>query len=115
MVMAMAQYSSFGQVVSGHADFSVGSVPDCLNKAQSALTELLMGDVELANVQVILGLITIFQGTSDIRPAVFFISTALRLCQGLGIHRRDSDFYRKTTPRQALQPKRVFWIAYILD
>jgi hypothetical protein len=48
VLMAIAQYCSFGQVGFGHADFSVGSAPDCLNKAQSALTEILMGDVELA-------------------------------------------------------------------
>ncbi|KAL1606145.1 hypothetical protein SLS60_003546 [Paraconiothyrium brasiliense] len=108
--MAIAQYCSFG-----HASFSVGSVSDCLNKAQSALTEILMGDVELANLQVVLGLVIVFQGTSDIRPAVFLISTALRLCQVLGIHRSDSDLYGETTSRKALQLRRVFWIAYILD
>jgi hypothetical protein len=115
VVMAIAQYCSYGQVDFGHADFSIGSVLDCLNKAQSALTEILMGDVELANLQVVLGLVIIFQGTSDIKPAVFLVSTALRLCQVLGIHRSDSDFYGNTTPREALQMRRVFWIAYILD
>jgi len=115
VVMAIAQYCSLGQFGFRHADSSVGSVPDCLNKAQSALTEILMGDVELANLQVVLGLVIIFQGTSDIRPAVFLISTALRLCQVLGIHRSDSDFYSNANPREALQWRRVFWIAYILD
>jgi hypothetical protein len=115
VVMAIAQYCSFGQVGFSHADFSVGSVPDCLNKAQSTLTEILMGDVKLANLQVVLGLVIIFQGTSDIKPAGFLISTALRLCQLLGIHRSDSDSYGNTTPREALQLRRVFWIAYILD
>jgi hypothetical protein len=115
VVMAIAQYCSFGQIGFGHADFSFSSVQDCLNKAQSALTEILMGDIELANLQVVLGLVIIFQCTSDIKPAVFLISTALRLCQVLGIHRSDSDFYGNATPREALQPKRVFWIAYILD
>lgn len=115
VVMAIAQHCSFGQFGFGHADLSIGSVPDCLNKAQSALTEILMGDIELANLQVVLGLVIIFQGTSDIRPAVFLISTALRLCHLLGIHRSDSDFYGKTTPKEALQLRRVFWIAYILD
>ena len=115
VVMAMAQYCSFGQVGFGHTDSSIGSVSDCLNKAQSVLTEILMGDVELANLQVVLGLVIVFQSTSDIKPAVFLISTALRLCQVLGIHRSDSDFYRNATPREALQLRRVFWIAYIFD
>jgi hypothetical protein len=115
VAMAIAQYSSFGQVTFGHVDEGVGSVPDCLDKAQSVLTEILMGDVELGNLQVVLGLVILFQGTSDVRPAVFLISTALRLCQVLGIHRIDSDFYRNSTPREALQACRVFWIAYILD
>jgi hypothetical protein len=115
VVMAIAQYCSFGKIGFSHADFSIGSVPDCLNKAQSALTEILMGEVELTSLQVVLGIVMIFQGISDIRPAVFLISTALRLCQVLGIHRMDSDLYGNTTPREALQLRRVFWIAYILD
>jgi hypothetical protein len=115
VVMGIAQHSSFGQVNSSHVDSSVGSVSDCLNNAQSALTEILMGDVEVASLQVILGLVIIFQGTSDIRPAVFLISTALRLCQVLGLHRGDSELYGNSTPREALQLRRVFWIAYILD
>lgn len=115
VVMAIAQYHGSSQVGFGHTDVSVGSVQDCLSKAQSALTEILMGDVELANLQVLLGLVMIFQSTSDIKPAVFLLSTALRLAQVLGIHRSDSEFYRNSTPREALQRKRVFWIAYILD
>jgi len=117
MIMANAQYCNFGQVGAGidHVDFSIGSVTDCLSKAQSVLSDILMGDVELANLQVLLGLVIVFQNTPDIRPAVYLISTALRLCQLLGIHRSDSDFYSNATPREALQMRRVFWIAYILD
>jgi hypothetical protein len=115
VVMGIAQHSSFGQVNSSYVDSSVSSVSNCLNNAQSALTEILMGDVELESLQVVLGLIMIFQGTSDIRPAVFLISTALRLCQVLGLHRGDSELYGNSTPREALQSRRVFWIAYILD
>jgi hypothetical protein len=101
VVIAITQYFSSGHVEFGHADF-VSSVPDCLNKALSALTEILMGDVELSNLQVVLGLVTVFHATLDMKPAVFLISTGLRLCQILGIHRSDSDFYKSSTPRDAI-------------
>ena len=115
VVMGMAQYCSFGQVGLRYPDSSVGSVTDCLNKAQSVLTEILMGDASLANLQVVLGLVIIFQGTSDVKPAVFLMATAVRLSQVLGLHRSDSECYGNDPPRDALQRRRVFWIAYILD
>jgi hypothetical protein len=115
VVMGIAQHCSFSQVDFAQTDSSLGSVSDCLNKAQSALTEILMGDIEVASLQVVLGVAIIFQGTSDIRPAVFLIPTALRLCQILGLHRGDSDIYSNSTADEALQLRRVFWIAYILD
>lgn len=116
VVMAISQYCTAGQ--SGHrsADFSVNSsISDCLSKAQSALTELLTGDVELANLQVVLGLVIVFHATSDIKPAVFLISTALRLCQVLGLHRSDSSIYRNANHKELLQYTRVFWVTFILD
>ncbi|KAH7378411.1 fungal-specific transcription factor domain-containing protein [Phaeosphaeria sp. MPI-PUGE-AT-0046c] len=116
VVMAISQYCITGQFDHGNTDFSIGSsVSHCLGNAQSVLTELLMGDVELANLQVVLGLVIVFQATSDVKPAVFLMSTAIRLSQVLGIHRSDSYIYRNASRRDALQYERVFWITYILD
>ncbi|PVI05791.1 hypothetical protein DM02DRAFT_583926 [Periconia macrospinosa] len=115
VVMAITQHCSFGQAGFGRGDLFVDSAQDCLNKAQSVLTEILMGDVELANLQIVLGLVMVFQGTSDIKPAVFLISTAVRLSQVLGIHRNDSTIYRNAASKDALQLKRVFWVTFILD
>lgn len=116
VVMAISQYCAPGRLDQGNGSFSAGSrVSDCLSKAQSALTELLMGDVEVANLQVVLGLVIVFHATSDAKPAVFLIPTALRLCQVLGIHRSDSEMYRNASYRDALQYRRIFWITYILD
>lgn len=116
VVMAIAQYCVIGEPDHSNANFSFdSSVSDCLGKAQSALTELLMGEIELANLQVVLGLVIVFHATSDVKPAVFLMSTAIRLSQVLGLHRSDSYIYRDSSRRDVLQYQRVFWITYILD
>lgn len=112
VVMALAQYYSPGSIDLGQVDLHV---TDCLNKAQSVLTDILMGDAELVDLQVLLGLVIVFRATSNIKPAVFLISTALRLAHGLGVHRSDGHLYNNSAPRDSLQLRRVFWIAYILD
>lgn len=115
ITLAMAQHCSFGQAGTANSHSPDSSVTNCLNKAQSALTEMLMGDVKLENLQVVLGLVIVFQSTSNIKPAIFLISTALRLCQLLGVHRNDSECYRNADARTVLQIRRVFWISYTLD
>lgn len=91
------------------------SVSGCLENAQSVLAEILAEDMDLQHVQILLGLGTLFLGArpDDVRAAMMFVSTAMRLAQAMGMHRRD--YYEGTAPPEAIQRRRVFWIAYILD
>lgn len=99
------------------------SVAECLENAQSVLNNVLAGDMDLQHVQILLGLGILFLGArpDDVRPAMMFVSTAMRLAQAMGMHRReyyDNNYayhYAGTAPSEAIQRKRVFWIAYILD
>lgn len=72
-----------------------------------------MGDAELLHVQVLIGMVILFQGTRDLKPATMLIAIALRLAHELGLHTRRSVGYLDAT--QVLERDRVFWIAYILD
>lgn len=91
------------------------TVAKCLENAQSVLSDVLAGDIDLQNVQILLGLGILFLGAKpyDIRPPMIFVSTAMRFAQAMGMNRRD--YYEGTAPLEAIQRRRVFWIAYILD
>lgn len=84
-----------------------------LHNAQTVLSEVIMGDAELLHVQVLIGMVILFQGTRDLKPATMLIAIALRLAHELGLHTRRSVGYLDAT--QVLERDRVFWIAYILD
>ncbi|KAK5049320.1 hypothetical protein LTR84_004249 [Exophiala bonariae] len=83
-----------------------------LNNAQSVLSEVIMGEGDLLNVQILVGMVLILQGMQDLKPAIMLIAIALRLAHELGLHRRKPESLNKS---KALEQDRVFWIAYLLD
>ncbi|KAG5768742.1 hypothetical protein H9Q72_003814 [Fusarium xylarioides] len=84
-----------------------------MNKAQSVLNDIMLGDSSLLDVQTIVGMVVLLQATSDLKPASALIPIALRLAHGLGLHSRSDSEH--LSPSEALEGDRVFWIAYILD
>lgn len=107
IAMALAQYQASQPP---HAEVSV---VDCLRKAQSVLSEIIISDAELTNVQVVLGLVLLFIGSPDPRPSTVLLATAMKLVHTMRLHRRDG--YHGLPDSELLQRRRVFWIAYILD
>ncbi|XXG94704.1 DNA-directed RNA polymerase I subunit RPA2 [Hypoxylon texense] len=91
----------------------IGNTATYLNNVQSVLTEVIMRQTDLANVQVLLGLSVLFWSAEDSGPALILIGTALRLAHSLGLHTRKSSKHYSHT--MAMQRNRVFWMAYILD
>ncbi|OQV08766.1 Fungal specific transcription factor domain-containing protein [Cladophialophora immunda] len=83
-----------------------------LHNAQTVLSEVIMGGADLLNVQILIGMVILFQGMQDLKPATMLIAIALRLAHELGLHTRRAE-YPDTS--QVLERDRVFWIAYILD
>ncbi|KIW38628.1 uncharacterized protein PV06_09580 [Exophiala oligosperma] len=83
-----------------------------LHNAQTVLSEVIMGDSDLVNVQIVLGMVLLFQGTRDLKPATMLIAVALRLAHELDLQTRRSECIE---PSQTLERARVLWIAYILD
>ncbi|KAH8657206.1 fungal-specific transcription factor domain-containing protein [Tricladium varicosporioides] len=93
--------------------FSTKTTAEYLNKAQSVLTEMMMRSASLINVQVLAGLVMLYQGAQDMGPPTMLVAIALRLAHGLGLqNRRNSEHLDASV---ALQRSHVFWIIYILD
>lgn len=84
-----------------------------LGKAHSVLPELALGDVQLLNVQVLVGMVMLIQGAQDLQPALILLATTMRLAHKIGLHSRA--FSAHLCPTVARQRACVFWLAYILD
>lgn len=84
-----------------------------INNVQSVLNEIVIDEPTLLALQVVLGLVLVFHGSSDPRPAAIMVATAMRLVHGLNLHTKTTAEYIE--PLEELQRNRTFWIAYILD
>lgn len=87
-----------------------------LNKAQLVISEVILpgsGHLELLNIQVLVGMLLLLQGSDDLRPASILIATTMRLAHSIGLNdRRFSSEFDADTARQRAN---VFWLAYIID
>lgn len=83
----------------------------CIRNVQSVTTELMAWSGDLLGFQVLLGMVILFQGTTNPQLAIVLIGSAIRLAQSMGL---PSAKTADDTAASA-QRFRVFWIAYILD
>ncbi|KAI0543216.1 fungal-specific transcription factor domain-containing protein [Xylaria digitata] len=86
---------------------------ECIRNVQSATTEFMAWNKDLLGVQVLLGMVILFQGTTDLRLATVLIGAAIRLAQAMGLPSRKG--LDGLTSTESFQRRLVFWIAYILD
>ncbi|GKT63239.1 fungal specific transcription factor domain-containing protein [Colletotrichum tofieldiae] len=84
-----------------------------ISNVQSVLNQLVINEPSLLALQIVLGLVLVFHGSSDQGPASIMIATAMRLAQTLKLHTDSED--GNFEPAETLQRTRVFWIAFILD
>ena len=87
-------------------------VSSYINNAQSVLSDLIAGEVDLSTIRVLVGMVLLFQTMPDLRPATLLIASALRLAHELELHTRTSH---GPDPIINAQRDRVFWAAYLLD
>ncbi|KAF7551853.1 hypothetical protein G7Z17_g4695 [Cylindrodendrum hubeiense] len=85
----------------------------CLKSAQAVLSELVTRDWDMVGVQILLGVVMLFQNSRDPKPASVIIGTAVKLAHRLGLHAAEAS--KLFTPEETEQRSRVFWIAYTLD
>jgi hypothetical protein len=86
---------------------------DYLNKAESVLSTVVLGDIQLLNIQVLVGMVMLHQESQDLQHALILIATTMRLAHKIGLHNRASSEH--LDPVSARQRAYVFWMAYILD
>lgn len=84
-----------------------------LNRAQSVLTEVTMSGASLISVQVLAGLVLLYQGSLDLGPSTILVATALRLAHSLRLQSRTGS--KCLDGAAARQRNRVFWMIYVLD
>lgn len=85
----------------------------CIQSVQSATTDLMAWNEDILGLQVLLGMVTLFQGTTNPQLAIVLIGSAVRLAQGLGLPSSAQSV--NFSDVASLQRRRIFWIAYILD
>lgn len=84
-----------------------------LKNALAVVTELTMMHPKLTSVQALLGMAMIVQGTPNSRPYSALLSSAMKLAQNMGLHRRNEDPNMDVDELE--ERKQVFWVGYFLD
>ena len=86
---------------------------DYLIKAESVLSIVVLGDIQLLNIQVLIGMVLLHQESQDLQHAMILIATTMRLAHKIGLHNRVSS--ELLDPTSARERACVFWMAYVLD
>jgi hypothetical protein len=84
-----------------------------LRNVQTVVSELVGREEDLMGIRILLGLIGLFQNSSNQNPASVLIGAAMRLAHRLRLHARDSAQY--FSEDEVRQRDQVFWIAYTTD
>ncbi|KAK0113974.1 hypothetical protein ONS95_014217 [Cadophora gregata] len=84
-----------------------------LSKAQSVISQVMLGETRLLNIQVLVGVVMVLQTEHDLTAALLFISATMRLVHKMEMHNREASAHLDLVERR--QRARVFWLAYVLD
>jgi len=107
IILALAHRNNL--VTSSNANLSV----EYLNKAESVLSFIVLGETQLLNIQVLVGMVLLLQASPELTPSLILIATTMRLAHKIGLHDRAASAHLSAV--NARQRACVFWIAYILD
>ncbi|GKT51416.1 fusaridione A cluster transcription factor fsdR [Colletotrichum spaethianum] len=84
-----------------------------MRNVQSVVSDLVTREEDLLGIQVLVGMVILFQGTKEPKPASVLIGTAIRLAHRMQLH--DKESMRFFPPEVARQRSRLFWMAYTMD
>ncbi|KAI1136204.1 hypothetical protein F5Y05DRAFT_391953 [Hypoxylon sp. FL0543] len=93
--------------------FEDSKVKKCIDNAQKELDELATREEDTLGIQVLLGLVILFQTNVDQKPASVLIGTAVRLAHRLQLHAKAS--LSNFPPEVARHRSNIFWLCYYLD
>ncbi|KAH7383063.1 fungal-specific transcription factor domain-containing protein [Cadophora sp. MPI-SDFR-AT-0126] len=113
VVLALATQLSPGNEKNDSEKTRTNHTTEYLNKAQSVISQVMLGETRLINVQVLVGMVMVLQTEHDLTAALVFISATMRLVHKMELHSRAASARLSVVERR--QRGRVFWLAYILD
>ncbi|KAM0217423.1 hypothetical protein ACHAQD_007398 [Fusarium lateritium] len=85
----------------------------CTQNARSVMSELMMQGKDLMGLQVLLGMVILFQGSPDYQLAVVLTASVVRLAQSLGLHLKQAQ--AGLSRAEKAHRCRLFWLACIYD
>lgn len=97
----------------GRSQHQTDQTTEYLNKVQSIISTVMLGETHLLNIQVLVGMVMLLQTAHDLTPSLLLISATMRLAHKLGLHSHAASTHLDPVERR--QRARVIWIAYILD
>ncbi|KAI1389376.1 uncharacterized protein F4822DRAFT_427730 [Hypoxylon trugodes] len=95
------------------ARFNEMKIKKCIDNAQRELDELVTREEDTLGIQVLLGLVLLFETSTDQKPASVIIGTAVRLAHRLQLHVKSS--LSNLPIDEARHRSNVFWLCYCLD
>ncbi|KAH7486711.1 hypothetical protein FOMA001_g4863 [Fusarium oxysporum f. sp. matthiolae] len=84
-----------------------------IRNVRSVMSELMMQSQDLMGLQVLLGMVILFQGSSEVQLAIVLTGSVIRLAQSLRLNSKKA-LAGLSKSKQAHRT-RLFWLTYIYD
>ncbi|KAJ4118751.1 hypothetical protein NW768_010812 [Fusarium equiseti] len=85
----------------------------CLQNVRSVMAELMVQGKDLIGLQVLLGMVILFLGSSDFQLAIVLTGSVVRLAQSLRLNSKES--LEGFTSAEKAHRTSLFWLTYIYD
>ncbi|KAG4285851.1 hypothetical protein FPRO06_07111 [Fusarium proliferatum] len=84
-----------------------------IRNARSTMSELMMQGQDLMGLQVLLGMVILFQGSSEVQLAIVLTGSVIRLAQSLRLN--SKKVLAGLSKSEQAHRIRLFWLTYIYD
>ncbi|KAF5580170.1 transcriptional activator Mut3p [Fusarium pseudoanthophilum] len=84
-----------------------------IRNVRSVMSELMMQGQDLMGLQVLLGMVILFQGSSEVQLAIVLIGSVIRLAQSLRLNSKKA--LEGLSASEQAHRTRLFWLTYVYD
>ncbi|RGP74174.1 transcriptional activator mut3p [Fusarium sporotrichioides] len=85
----------------------------CLQNVRSVMSELMIQGKDLMGLQVLLGVVILFLGSSELQLAIVLTGSVVKLAQSLRLNSKEA--LEGLTNAEKAQRTQLFWLTYIYD
>ncbi|RBR19188.1 uncharacterized protein FIESC28_05653 [Fusarium coffeatum] len=89
------------------------SLAQCLQNVRSVMSELMVQGKDLMGLQVLLGMVILFLGSSDFQLAIVLTGSVVRMAQSLRLNSKEA--LEGLTGAEKAHRTSLFWLSYIYD